>query len=210
MCYGNWEMRKSCPEETALSVSISRTCKSRQGMLGRESSADKTTQSNHGGQTEWDFCRKHHCFAITIMWSKKMHQQWVWGRCTRWGYQGTRSFKLCRRKWETPEEFKQQYVICMCRCMLLINKRSPEGDSVSNVFGFDLLNTQLTVAQANKGRHLSCSKSKERRSLPQFRKPTVQSTFLLLIPVALPNGFLKAITTGGSFEVRERGQGCLL
>lgn len=153
MCYGNREMRKSCQEETTLSVSISRTGKSRKGMLGRESLADKTTQSNHGGQTEWDFCRKHHCFGITIMWSKKMHRQWVWGRCTRWGYQEARSFKLCRRKWETTEEFKQQYVICMCRCMLLINKRSPESDAVSNVFGFDLLNTQLTVAQANKGRH---------------------------------------------------------
>lgn len=92
-------------------------------------------------------------FGITIMWSKKMHWQWVWGRCMRWGYQEARSFKLCRRKWETTEEFKQQYVICMCRCMLLINKRSPESYSVSNVFGFDLLNTQLTVAQTNKGRH---------------------------------------------------------
>lgn len=182
MCYGNREMRKSYPEETTLSVSISRTGKSRKGMLGRESLADKTTQSNHGGQTEWDFCRKHHCFGITIMWSKKMHRQWVWGRCTRWGYQEARSFKLCRRKWETTEEFKQQYVICMCRCMLLINKRSPESDAVSNVFGFDLLNTQLTVAQANKGRHFSRSKSKERRFLPQFRKPTVQSRFLLWSP----------------------------
>lgn len=75
----------------------------------------------------------------------------------------------------TTEEFKQHYVICMCRCMLLLNKPSRESDSESDVLGLDLPNTLLTVAQANEGWSFSRRKSRERRFLPQFRKSTVQS-----------------------------------